>query len=578
LEKNQYYTITVLMLIGLVCFVGIFDRDLWTPDEPRVAAKSLEIAETGNWIVLHLAGRPFVEKPPLYHASVAAAIRLTGDRSRIAGTARFVTALWGIGVLLFAGLTARRLFGPTSGLVTAAVLATMVGFVENFHWIRPDAALSFFVMACVWCLVEIFYTDRPVLYLPAGLFAAGAFLSKGFIGPILIGIAFSGLIAASFLCKTGKKLRPRHLIWLITGLLIFGVLSGTWVGMFRSRVDDATWNEWLVTNHFGRFTGEAVHKGHLHPGSYGYYLLTVLIYSFPWTLFLFVHLYQIVRQFKAYSRDTKKTTLFLLIWAIGTLVLLTIPVTKRDIYFLPVLPAYAMLAAQYIKNSNVRWVRQCTGWIASLCVVLLIIFTVSPWAMRPFLNKIPAGLHDAVTQPGSGQAICLAGVLLCVYAIVWFRQQRVTPFFCIFLCMAMLYTGLFAVPMTVIDQHKNLRIGTEDFLSRIPVEERPEIAGWNFSQTTLASFYIYADWKVPQLESEDDVNRVLSGAVPEYSSVVLNQIHAISDVVSEPYELLHEGYPRGTRTYRGLFWISGQSIQKSSDDDLFFNHASDFME
>ena len=27
-----------------LCFIGIFDRDLWTPDEPRVAAISLEMS------------------------------------------------------------------------------------------------------------------------------------------------------------------------------------------------------------------------------------------------------------------------------------------------------------------------------------------------------------------------------------------------------------------------------------------------------------------------------------------------------------------------------------------------------
>ena len=60
----------------LLSFAGLFFHDLWTPDEPREAALVLEMSRGGDWIIPHLAGEPFVEKPPLYYEICALWLRL----------------------------------------------------------------------------------------------------------------------------------------------------------------------------------------------------------------------------------------------------------------------------------------------------------------------------------------------------------------------------------------------------------------------------------------------------------------------------------------------------------------------
>lgn len=37
--------------------------DLWNPNEPTYSQTAVEMAEGGNWLVPHLNGRPFVDKP-----------------------------------------------------------------------------------------------------------------------------------------------------------------------------------------------------------------------------------------------------------------------------------------------------------------------------------------------------------------------------------------------------------------------------------------------------------------------------------------------------------------------------------
>ena len=71
----------VFISIISLCFFLIpgFNHGLWRPDEPRVAGTCAEMARTGDYIVPHLNGRPFLEKPPLYYAMGAVAGSILGD-------------------------------------------------------------------------------------------------------------------------------------------------------------------------------------------------------------------------------------------------------------------------------------------------------------------------------------------------------------------------------------------------------------------------------------------------------------------------------------------------------------------
>ena len=100
LFKNEHFPLWVVVLCLVVSFVGIFGRDLWRPDEPRVAAIALEMSRSGNIIVPHLAGKPFIEKPPLYFVIAAGFIHLLGKIGGNIAAIRLTSALWGIGILL----------------------------------------------------------------------------------------------------------------------------------------------------------------------------------------------------------------------------------------------------------------------------------------------------------------------------------------------------------------------------------------------------------------------------------------------------------------------------------------------
>ena len=95
-------------------------RPLFNPDEGRYAEIPREMLAGGDWIVPHLNGLAYVEKPPLQYWATALSLSLFG-RNEFA--ARLYTALSALAAVLATALAARRLWGGAVGIRAAAILA-----------------------------------------------------------------------------------------------------------------------------------------------------------------------------------------------------------------------------------------------------------------------------------------------------------------------------------------------------------------------------------------------------------------------------------------------------------------------
>ena len=124
----------ILFLLVILSFSGIFDHDLWEPHEYRVAGIAHEMAASQNFIVPHLAGRPFVEKPPLFFALLAGSYLLTGWNA--ARLFRFFCALFSLGTLLVVYITGKKIFSEkqkSGPVISVVILATCLGFLRLSH-------------------------------------------------------------------------------------------------------------------------------------------------------------------------------------------------------------------------------------------------------------------------------------------------------------------------------------------------------------------------------------------------------------------------------------------------------------
>jgi 4-amino-4-deoxy-L-arabinose transferase-like glycosyltransferase len=68
LETRRTFLLLLLLVGGAIFLFNLGQRDLWEPDETRYAVVAREMRDSGNWIVPHLNGAIYAEKPPLFLA------------------------------------------------------------------------------------------------------------------------------------------------------------------------------------------------------------------------------------------------------------------------------------------------------------------------------------------------------------------------------------------------------------------------------------------------------------------------------------------------------------------------------
>src|SRR3984957_19786756 len=143
--------LSVLSGLLLLALLGC-NRGLWTPDEPREAEISREMA---LWpaIIPTLNGERFIEKPPLYYWVVAAAFRVSGGASVLA--ARAVSVLAGVATLLLLLHWGSTAHGRSAGLISACMLATSLQFMVSTHWVLIDPLLMLSPPVAAWAAWEL---------------------------------------------------------------------------------------------------------------------------------------------------------------------------------------------------------------------------------------------------------------------------------------------------------------------------------------------------------------------------------------------------------------------------------------
>ena len=107
-------SLLILIVLPALLLYPTMSFRLLEPDEGRYAQIPREMLARGDWVVPHLQGEPYLDKPPLFYWLVMGAYRLFGvDES----AARLVPALaLHLCVLLLYLLGCRRLgSGPPSG-------------------------------------------------------------------------------------------------------------------------------------------------------------------------------------------------------------------------------------------------------------------------------------------------------------------------------------------------------------------------------------------------------------------------------------------------------------------------------
>ncbi|MEA1927286.1 MAG: glycosyltransferase family 39 protein [Candidatus Auribacterota bacterium] len=503
-EKTKKIPVWVILICLATLVFGIGDHDLWTPDEPREAAIAREMASGSDWLIPRLAGVPFVEKPPLYYWLSAGMVLLTGKIIGATAATRGLSALAAAGCLALIYFSTRPYLKKKGALSAMLILVTFYGLWRGAHWIIIDTVLAFFITAAVFLFFIGLDRDKKAALL-AAYFAAGCgFLTKGPIAWVLIFLPW----ALMFFLYRGKI--KKQILWHLTGILLLLGPSLVWALIFRLRAGEELWHEWFIINQIGRFTGEAAHLGHIK-GPF-YYLWLVPLILLPWTpVVIGWFAGKGWRQLREYPPGRRNLILLSLAWGLGGFLILSLPETKREVYFYPLLPAFALIALEGIR-SGPKWTR-------TILLVISVIFAV-PLLIFSFLSL--DWVDSRLIWELAVNPIPLVGTLVAVLALLKLKRNPVARTAAI---AALFYLAYSLIAHPIFNKVWSYKPATLELTRAIPPGYEDRVAIWMSDETSRGLFSFYSDLKLTKLSegAPQRLKNILRGRDPEFSLAVIHR-------------------------------------------------------
>lgn len=323
----------ILLKISLLSILfGVIQIPLLEPDEGRNARVGQEILATGDWVVPHFHGMPYLDKPILYFAAEAASLRAFGSNET---AARLPSLLFAIATCVATWHLARRLHSSGTAWASVVVLATSPLFMLFARTVIFDIALTCFVTFALWFAVEG-RAGRPwgfpLFWVSAGL----AVLTKGPVGlllPILGGVLM--------LVGLGRPWRLRGLFHPI-GIALFLATCLPWVLSMESRQPGFLRYALLVET-VERLTKPTFQR----TGPFYYYLPILLMGLLPWSLVALGRMHAWIHGWR--SLRTPSAARALLFATVAIVVFFSASSSKLGGYVLPVVPLIAVLMGREIE-------------------------------------------------------------------------------------------------------------------------------------------------------------------------------------------------------------------------------------
>ncbi len=377
--------IVLLLILAIIWFGSLDQRKLIKPDEGRYAEISREMAVSGDWLTPRLNDLKYFEKPPLQYWATAAAYEAFGTHE---WTARLWTALTGFFGILLTAWTAAKLYGPRTGVIAGAILASSALYVLLGHINALDMALSFFMASTLFCTLLARHSEEPRAQrrwmLATWAAMALAVLSKG-----LIGIVLPGAVLVLYVILSRDWALIKMLEWL-HGPLLFFLIAAPWF-VWVSIQNPEFPHFFFIHEHFERF----LTTGHQRVGAWWYFLPILFSGCLPWlTMLPSALISSLVRPAPltlSSSNRGFKPELMLLVWAVFIFVFFSASSSKLPAYILPIFPALAILFARSVASLNRKQLLIHLALLAVLALAALIIVFKLP-ELRQFRNPSPTYL------------------------------------------------------------------------------------------------------------------------------------------------------------------------------------------
>ncbi|MGC1105850.1 MAG: glycosyltransferase family 39 protein [Candidatus Acidiferrales bacterium] len=444
---SRRISILILLALSAGIYVGMSG---WPPlldsSDAGHAEAAREMLQSHNWVILHIDGVRYLEKPPLQYWLVAASYAAFGAT---AFATRFPLALAVVGLVLMVYFFARRWFGERAGFYAGLVMCTSPGVFLFTRIMIPEAIYALFFTAAFYFFLRAWQgTISP----RKGYWGAAALIALAVLTRSLIGLVFPVGIIFCFLLTTGDLEKWRRLP-LVSSAIVFLLVALPWhiAAIFSGR------------GFFGGFfwfyfINEQIFRavGWRYPTDYEavplwLWLAEHIVWFFPWIVFLPSAIREIprLRDWRKQLDERGQALALLTVWVLFIFLFFSWTKSRMEYYTFSAWPAVAILLGVGLERAEARaarWLPRAQGALASVGVLIAAVLGAMLWvsrdiastadisslmqshptsfyrvAMSDFMDLTPQSFADLRHQALAALIVVLAGFL---GAWVLRRQKR----------------------------------------------------------------------------------------------------------------------------------------------------------
>ena len=377
----------------------------------EIPREMLHSGDWHYWIIPHLNGLAYMEKPPLLYWLTAILFGIFGEAEWVARLVPALSSLACVGLILWFSKKNERIY---AGRIAALMFVSGLGVTAMSRTLMFDMLLTALLTASLMCSYFYFTVASKKAWRCSLALLAFALLAKGFVAVIL----FSAVIGAYTICisaSVGDFYKRVSGLFDLRAIVIFFAIAAPWhiAAMFVEPI--FAWF-YFINEHILRFLGKREPHDY-YAGAWWYYLPRMIVYLFPWSFFLPILFFA-----KSHVRkDRSLHWFFALAWMMPVL-FFSLSSAKANYYLVVVMPVAALQLSYWLEDCNygeklgammtalllsglfvglLYWLQHSNqGWLDSIvvfgwngryftqiCVVLMLLATVISGALNVWQNN-----------------------------------------------------------------------------------------------------------------------------------------------------------------------------------------------
>ncbi len=408
-SKKRLLNLLVILVFGIIIFLlGLGSTGLLDETPPLFASAGRAMSESGDWLTPKVNGILRFDKPPLLYWIMGLFYSLPKNEvwdSFGSIAARLPSALASLFLMIIIGDTIYC--WPQNGekKISTPIIASL-GFALSpliIIWSRTavsDALLCGMLGISLLLFWRRMACNNKEKCISPWIFLGLAILTKG---PVAFVLAALTLTSFLFTQKDWKSLL--HKIKPIRGLLITVFISLPWYVLEFIKEGKPFWDSFFGYHNFQRYT--TVVNNHAEP--LWFFIYIMIIGSLPFTPFLFHGIYEAFNDLKTSLKKRCNTSeslfIYSLCWLCSVFTFFSISATKLPSYWLPAIPAAAIL----ISNSFIKLQNQKKAFSYLWIINILIILGLS---IAFFLSNIWLDSINDPEMPNLASNLLSSGIIL----------------------------------------------------------------------------------------------------------------------------------------------------------------------